>query len=82
MRAGRRQGEGESGTRETGLVHMYTCNQHDCTHRGVGTAHVYVCIYMGTLLTLAHAREGYCSWSVCLCVCEQVFSRAVSAVGT
>ena len=36
-------------------------------------------------LTLAHAREGYCSWSVCVlcvCVCEQVFSRAVSAVGT
>ena len=27
-------------------------------------------------------REGFCSWSVCLSVCEQVFSRAVSAVGT
>ena len=39
--------------------------------------------YGFAFLTLAHAREGY-SWSVCVCVrvCEQVFSRAVSAVGT
>ena len=33
------------------------------------------------LLTLAHAPEGYLV-CVCVSVCEQVFSRAVSAVGT
>ena len=39
-----------------------------------------------SFLTLAHAQEGYCSWSVSVCVCVLVsvpdFSRTANAFAT
>ena len=88
---GREEGrkEGESGTNFYFLQLRGTCNKSNLLF-----LHIYTCLCLQERSTVSFINPRACAggllWLVCVCVCvcvclsvcEQVFSRAMSAVGT